>query len=134
MNITLRAGQRFFINGAVIRIDRKATIELLNDATFLLENHVMQPGDATTLTRQIYSAVQIMLMDPAASATAAPLARSLIEIALGAYRTPELIAGLRGVAQSLGRGRNFEAMKTLRGLFPLEDRELEPPEAAPSAA
>lgn len=75
-----------------------------------------------------------MLMDPAASATAAPLARSLIEIALGAYRTPELIAGLRGVAQSLGRGRNFEAMKTLRGLFPLEDRELEPPEAAPSAA
>src|SRR5271157_5535661 len=132
MNITLRAGQRFFINGAVIGIDRKATIELLNDATFLLENHVMQPGDATTLTRQIYSAVQIMLMDPAASATAAPLARSLIEIALGAYRTPELIAGLRGVAQSLGRGRNFEAMKTLRGLFPLEDRELEPPEAAPS--
>jgi len=134
MNITLRAGERLFINGAVIRIDRKATIELLNDVTFLLENHVMQAEDASTLTRQIYFAVQIMLMDPAASATAAPLARSLIEIALGAYRTPELIAGLRGVAQSLGRGRNFEAMKTLRGLFPLEDRELEPPEAAPSAA
>ena len=29
MNITLRAGERFFINGAVIRIDRKASIELL---------------------------------------------------------------------------------------------------------
>ncbi len=42
MNITLRAGERFFINGAVIRIDRKASIELLNDVTFLLENHVMQ--------------------------------------------------------------------------------------------
>jgi flagellar biosynthesis regulator FlbT len=27
MNITLRAGERFFINGAVIRIDRKASIE-----------------------------------------------------------------------------------------------------------
>ena len=46
MNITLRAGERFFINGAVIRIDRKATIELLNDVTFLLENHVMQAKDA----------------------------------------------------------------------------------------
>ena len=42
MNITLRAGERFFINGAVIRIDRKASIELLNEVTFLLENHVMQ--------------------------------------------------------------------------------------------
>ena len=133
MNITLRAGERFFINGAVIRIDRKATIELLNDVTFLLENHVMQAKDATTLTRQIYFAVQIMLMDPAATATATPLASSLVETALGAYGTPELISGLRGIAHSLARGRNFEAMKALRALFPLEDRELAP-EAAPSAA
>jgi flagellar protein FlbT len=124
MNITLRAGERFFINGAVIRVDRKATIELLNDVTFLLETHVMQAKDATTLTRQIYFAVQIMLMDPAAAGTATPLARSLIETALGAYRTPELIAGVRGVAQSLARGRNFEAMKALRALFPIEDAEL----------
>ena len=31
MNITLRAGERLYLNGAVIRLDRKATIELLND-------------------------------------------------------------------------------------------------------
>ncbi len=84
MNITLRAGERFFINGAVIRIDRKASIELLNEVTFLLENHVMQAEEATTLVRQIYFAVQIMLMDPTAAASATPLARSLIEI--GAWR------------------------------------------------
>ena len=126
MNITLRAGERFFINGAVIRIDRKASIELLNDVTFLLENHVMQARDATTLTRQIYFAVQVMLMDPSAATSAAPLANSLIETALGAYRMPQLAAGLRGVAQSLARGRNFEAMKALRALFPLEDGELAP--------
>ena len=133
MNITLRAGERFFINGAVIRIDRKATIELLNDVTFLLENHVMQAKDATTLTRQIYFAVQIMLMDPVATATATPLARSLIETALAAYRTPELVSGLRGAAQSLAKTRGFEAMKTLRTLFPLEDAELAR-EATASAA
>jgi len=132
MHITLRAGERLFINGAVIRIDRRATIELLNDVTFLLENHVMQAKDATTLTRQIYFAAQVMLMDPAATPTAKPLASSLIQTALGAYRAPELISGLRGVAESLARGRNFEAMKALRGLFPLEDRELEP-EAANAA-
>ena len=124
MNITLRAGERFFINGAVIRIDRKATIELLNDVTFLLENHVMQAKDATTLTRQIYFAVQIMLMDPGATATATPLARSLLDTALDAYRTPELVSGLKGVAHSLARARGFEAMKTLRTLFFLEDEEL----------
>ena len=134
MNITLRAGERFFINGAVIRIDRKASIELLNDVTFLLENHVMQATDATTLTRQIYFAVQVMLMEPSASASATPLASTLIQTALGAYGTPELLSGLRGVAQSLARGRNFEALKALRGLFALEDKELKPPAAASSAA
>ncbi len=134
MNITLRAGERFFINGAVIRIDRKASIELLNDVTFLLENHVMQAKDATTLTRQIYFAAQIMLMDPTATESATPLASSLIQTALGAYRTPELISGLRGVAQSLARGRSFEALKALRALFALEDQELKPPGATSSAA
>jgi flagellar biosynthesis repressor protein FlbT len=134
MNITLRAGERFFINGAVIRIDRKASIELLNDVTFLLENHVMQAKDATTLTRQIYFAVQVMLMDPAATESATPLASSLLQTALGAYRTPELISGLRGVPQSLARGRNFEALKALRALFALEDEELKPPAATSSAA
>jgi len=134
MNITLRAGERFFINGAVIRIDRKASIELLNDVTFLLENHVMQAKDATTLTRQIYFAVQIMLMDPAAIESATPLASSLLQTALGAYRTPELISGLRGVGQSLARGRNFEALKALRSLFALEDEELKSRAATSSAA
>ena len=134
MNITLRAGERFFINGAVIRIDRKASIELLNEVTFLLENHVMQAEEATTLVRQIYFAIQIMLMDPAASASATPLARSLIELALGAYRGPELAAGLKGVDASLVRGRNFEALKALRGLFALEDKELRPLAETTSAA
>jgi flagellar biosynthesis repressor protein FlbT len=134
MNITLRAGERFFINGAVIRIDRKASIELLNEVTFLLENHVMQAEEATTLVRQIYFAVQIMLMDPTAARSAAPLANSLIESALGAYRAPELTAGLKSVAASLVRSRNFEALKALRGLFALEDKELQPLAETPSAA
>ena len=134
MNITLRAGERFFINGAVIRIDRKASIELLNEVTFLLENHVMQAEEAATLVRQIYFAVQIMLMDPAAGTSAMPLARSLIELALGAYRTSDLIAGLKGVDASLLRGRNFEALKALRALFALEDKELNPLADTSSAA
>ncbi len=134
MNITLRAGERLFINGAVIRIDRKASIELLNEVTFLLENHVMQAEEATTPVRQIYFAVQIMLMDPTTAGSAAPVAHSLIDSALGAYRAPELTAGLRGVAASLIRGRNFEALKALRGLFALEDKELQPLASAPSAA
>jgi flagellar biosynthesis regulator FlbT len=63
-----------------------------------------------------------------------PIAGSLIESALRAYRAPELTAGLKSVAASLGRSRNFEAMKALRGLFAFEDNELAALAETPSAA
>lgn len=131
MNITLRAGEKLYINGAVIRVDRKATIELLNDVTFLLENHVMQADQATTPLRQIYFAVQVMLMDPAATVPATSLARRLIDAALQAFANPTIIVGLRAIAEQIDRSRNFEALKALRALFPLEEREMFP-NAAPS--
>ena len=126
MNITLRAGERLYINGAVIRVDRKATIELLNDVTFLLENHVMQADQATTPLRQIYFAVQVMLMDPGATAAATPLSRRLMESAMQAFESPLIVAGLTTVAGHIDRGRNFEALKTLRALFPQEEKEMYP--------
>jgi len=131
MNITLHAGEKLYINGAVIRIDRKATIELLNDVTFLLENHVLQADQATTPLRQIYFAVQVMLMDPGAAAAATSLSRRLIEAALQAFENPAIIAGLKTVADQIARSRNFEALKGLRALYPLEEREMFP-DAAPA--
>ena len=64
--------------------------------TFLLENHVMQAEEATTLTRQIYFAVQVMLMDPTAAASAAPLARSLVESALERLSRARVDGGPQG--------------------------------------
>ncbi len=126
MNITLRAGERLFINGAVIRTDRKATIELLNDATFLLETHVMQASDATTPLRQIYFVIQVMLMDPVTARTTSELAQALIDKALGAFEDETVKAGLRSATELIGRGRYFEAMKTVRALYPLEQKEMFP--------
>ena len=126
MNITLRAGERIYINGAVLRVDRKATLELMNDATFLLETHVMQAADATTPLRQIYFVVQVMLMDPASARNTMELAASLIAKGLEAFDSAEIRRGLRNAQELIGRARYFEAMKTLRALYPLEQAEMFP--------
>ena len=126
MNITLRAGERLYLNGAVIRTDRKTTIELLNDATFLLETHVMQASEATTPLRQIYFVIQVMLMDPSSTRTVNELAKSLIEKAVDAFESAEVKTRLRVVADLVTRGRYFESMKTLRALYPLEQAEMFP--------
>ena len=65
MRLSLRAGERVYVNGAVLRVDRKVSLELLNDATFLLETHVLQAEAATTPLRQLYFAVQALVIDPA---------------------------------------------------------------------
>ena len=126
MNITLRAGERIYINGAVLRVDRKATLELMNDATFLLETHVMKAEDATTPLRQIYFVVQVMLMDPASARNTAQLAASLITKAREAFESAQIRRGLESILELIARSRYFEAMKSLRLMYPLEQAEMFP--------
>lgn len=126
MNISLRANEKIYINGAVIRVDRKVTIELLNDVSFLLEAHVMQASDATSPLRQIYFVIQLMLMDPSAVASALTLSRDLIDAAIRAFEDREIISGLKTVDEMVACSRYFEAMKTLRALFPLEQAVMSP--------
>ena len=64
LRISLKSGERIFVNGAVLRVDRKVAVEFLNDVTFLLENHVLQPEDATTPLKQLYFIAQMILINP----------------------------------------------------------------------
>ncbi len=65
IKIHLRPNERIYINGAVVRVDRRVSLEFLNNVTFLLETHVMQEADATTPIRQLYFVVQSIIIDPA---------------------------------------------------------------------
>lgn len=120
MHLSLRAGERIFINGAVIRVDRKVTIELMNDATFLLENHVLQVEDATTPLKQLYFVVQAILIDPNSAERALQVFRDLHPATVTTFENPEIVAGLQSVAEMVDLGRTFDALKVIRGLFPLE--------------
>jgi flagellar biosynthesis repressor protein FlbT len=136
MNISLRADEKLYINGAVLRVDRKVTIELLNDVTFLLEAHVMQANDANTPLRQIYFVVQIMLMDPSAAPAALELSRKLIDAALRTFENRQILAGLKAIDGMVVCSRYFDAMKALRALFPIEQAAMagDRKSAAPHAA
>ena len=64
MRFSLKAGERIFINGAVLTVSQKVTLSLLNEARFLLESHVLQLSEATTPMRQLYFVVQSLLINP----------------------------------------------------------------------
>jgi flagellar protein FlbT len=117
MHLSLRAGERIFINGAVLRADRKVSIELLNDANFLLENHVLQVEDATTPLRQLYFVVQAILIDPGSAERARVMFRDLHTATLRSFENDEIVSGLKNVAEMVASGRTFDALKVIRGLF-----------------
>ncbi|WP_188912299.1 flagellar biosynthesis repressor FlbT [Aureimonas endophytica] len=124
LKLSLRPGERIFINGAVMRVDRKVSLELLNDATFLLESHVMQPSDATTALRQLYFLIQTMLIAPETAAEATDAFRKTYPLLMAAFSNPGVRSGLMDVADQVERARPFEALRTLRALIPIEDAIL----------
>lgn len=129
MRLSLKAGERIFVNGAVLRSDRRVTLELLNDATFLLEAHVMQLDDATTPLRQLYFIIQSMLINPASQQETQASILSLIPHMQATYEDEVIDARLSEVCALIVDERPFEALRLVRGLFA---REL-PPAVAPAA-
>lgn len=122
--LSLKARQRLFINGAVLRFDRKVGVELLNDAVFLLENHVLQPDQITSPLRQLYFVAQTMLMDPDCQLKAEPVFLAHMAKLKEIYRAPALASGLNDISNQFKSGRIVEVLKSIRKLFPLEAQVL----------
>ena len=125
LKISLKANEKIYLNGAVIRPDRKVTIELLNDVHFLLENHVLQASDASTPLRQLYFMVQVMLMDPRGAAQAREMFRTSLPLLLATFQEPQISAALKQVDALVSQGSLFEALKTIRSLYALEAKALD---------
>ena len=103
MRISLRNGERIYVNGAVLRVDRKVAIELLNDVTFLLESQVMQVADANTPLRQLYFIVQLLLINPADTCKAISLFRLHIEAMRAVVQNADMLKGMATAESLVGR-------------------------------
>lgn len=122
LRISLKAGERIFINGAVLRVDRKVALEFLNDVTFLLENHVLQPEQATTPLRQLYFIVQMMLINPEGAEQSMGMFRKSVVMLLACFKNEEVQVELKHIDGMVTQGRAFEALKAIRALYPIEEQ------------
>jgi flagellar protein FlbT len=132
LRISLKSGERIFINGAVLRVDRKVAIEFLNDVTFLLENHVLQPEGATTPLRQLYFIVQMMLINPEGASQSMIMFKKSITMLLASFANDEILAELKRIDAVVTSGRPFDALKAIRALYPIEERILSTQEITPA--
>ncbi|QPC85407.1 flagellar biosynthesis repressor FlbT [Mesorhizobium sp. NBSH29] len=124
LKITLKPNEKVYVNGAVIRADRKVSLEFLNDVQFLLENHVLQPEDADTPLRQLYFIVQVMLMNPGDADSARAMFRKSLPLLLASFNDHQIRASLKDVDRLVSEGQVFEALKSIRTLYRIEEAVL----------
>ena len=122
--ISLRAGERIYVNGAVLRPDRKVSLEFLNDVAFLLESHVILAEETTTPLRQLYFVAQTMLMDPMNAAATRRVFDTSHTLLMASFENDEILEGLRDIGDLVAMNRMYEALKAIRALFALENAIL----------
>ncbi|NJO21925.1 MAG: flagellar biosynthesis repressor FlbT [Sphingomonadales bacterium] len=120
LRISLRAGERIYVNGAVLQPDRKVSLEFLNDVVFLLESHVIQAEETTTPLRQLYFIAQTMLMEPSSAPASVKLFEASYALLQSSFENDEILAGLAKARDLVAADRVYEALKVIRVLFPLE--------------
>lgn len=124
LRIFLRPGEKVFLNGAVLRADRKVSLEVLNDVSFLLESHVLQAHETTTPLRQLYFIIQAILINPADAADARNLYRHSHDLLTETVTNAQMRAALSAVDDCMREERTFEALKIIRQLYPIEEEIL----------
>ncbi|OBQ77975.1 MULTISPECIES: flagellar biosynthesis repressor FlbT [unclassified Mesorhizobium] len=124
LKISLKPNEKIYINGAVVRVDRKVTIELMNDVQFLLESHVMQAEQASTPLRQLYFIVQIMLINPPGASEARDMFRRSLPMLIASFDNQEICSALKQIDRMVGEDHIYEALKAIRALYPLERQAL----------
>ena len=124
LKISLKPNEKIYINGAVIRVDRKVTVELMNDVQFLLESHVIQADEASTPLRQLYFIVQVMLINPAGADEAREMFRRSLPLLIASFEDADICGALKQIDRMVSEDHIYEALKAIRALYPLERRAL----------
>ncbi len=128
--VTLRPGERIFINGAVLKADGRVSFEILNDVPYLVEHEIMQAQQTVTPLRQLYYILQTMVMEAGGIERARAVFDDTMQLMSRVFENAAVIAGLDVICGQVAAGKPFEALKTLRTLIPIEDSILGGPRSS----
>lgn len=121
--ITLKAGEKFILNRAVLSLSKSASIIIENKASFLREKHIMRPEDVDTLAKKIYYFCQLAyLWDENFDEYYPQITSASLEFVKAAPSTHALIASL---GAALVQRDYFKLLKLARRLIEVERKLID---------
>ncbi len=126
LKITLKPGEKFVVNGAVIlNGDRRNHLLIQNKVSILREKDVMQQADANTPVKRIYFAIQMLYLDESERQRYyADFADRLQEF-MGAIRDQDIADKCASILADVNEGRYYCALLTAKKMFPFERERLD---------
>ena len=125
LKLSLKPGERFVLNGAVVQNgERRGTLILQNKASVLREKDIMQAEEANTPAKRIYFPIMMMYLDGEASEEPYnEFALRMTEF-MGAIRTPSILAVCVDISRDVAQGAYYKGLIACRKLFELEQERL----------
>lgn len=125
LKLSLKPGERFVVNGAVLQNgDRRAVLLLQNKASILREKDIIQPEDANTPARRIYFPIMMMYLEPAeANRYYDEFVLRLNEF-MGAIRSADVLKECVSLSREVMAQDYYKALTRCRKLLAYEERLL----------
>ncbi|MGE0552360.1 MAG: flagellar biosynthesis repressor FlbT [Gemmatimonadales bacterium] len=119
LRLSLKAGERLIVGGAVVRNAGHRTALLIeNDVPILRGREVMALDDADSPCRRIYFTIQLMYVDTANLADHRQLYLQLLRDVLEA--SPSMAPRLKEINELVANGQYYQALKRARKLIAYE--------------
>ena len=136
LKLSLKPGEKFVINGAVLTNgEKRACLVVQNKACLLREKDIMQPEEATTPAKRIYLPIMMMYLDPeGCDQYYDDFALRMTEF-MGAIKNREALATCVEISRDVMSASYYRALMQCRKLFDFERERLSyDPQSVPKHA
>ena len=125
LKISLKPGERFVLNGAVIENgERRANLVLKNKAAVLREKDILHEEDVTTPVRRIYFPIMMMyLSDKADDKLYDEFVLRMNEF-MGVVSNPVVLTVCVAISRDVMAGEHYKALMGCRKLMTYEAERL----------
>ena len=125
LKLSLKPGEKFVINGAVVANgDKRSTLVVQNQAAILREKEILQVEEVTTPTRRIYFPIMMMYLDAENHETYYDEFALRMTEFMQVIANPEVLATCVMISKEVMRGEYYRALIHAKKLFAYEDERL----------
>lgn len=125
LKLSLKPGEKFVLNGAVLTNgEKRATLIVQNKACLLREKDIMQPDEATTPARRIYLPIMMMYLDPDDNDQYYDEFALRMTEFMGAIANKSALADCVEISRDVMSGSYYKALMICKKLFEFERERL----------